>query len=187
MRYSIVDPFEQAFFAMVHLPYLQPFEDVNKRVSRLAANIPFIKGNLSPLSFLDVAARDYLEATLAVYELTEIEPLRDLFVWAYERSCQRYTQMRDALPAPDPVRFRNREALTQIVNAIVRDELPIDDASIRPIAARLAHVRRCRTTYRDGLRGAAWPARRQHRSLSAPAQRVSALARASSRRRPPVT
>lgn len=38
----ISDPFEQAFFILVHLPYLQPFEDVNKRVSRLAANIPFI-------------------------------------------------------------------------------------------------------------------------------------------------
>ena len=31
-------------------PYLQPFDDVNKRVSRLAANIPLIKSNLSPLS-----------------------------------------------------------------------------------------------------------------------------------------
>ena len=29
---AIHNPFEQAFFAMVHLPYLQPFEDVNKRV-----------------------------------------------------------------------------------------------------------------------------------------------------------
>lgn len=38
----------------VHLPYLQPFEDVNKRVSRLAANIPFIRHNLCPLSFIDV-------------------------------------------------------------------------------------------------------------------------------------
>jgi len=39
MAAEIDDPFEQAFFLMVHLPYLQPFEDVNKRVSRLAANI----------------------------------------------------------------------------------------------------------------------------------------------------
>ncbi len=29
---AIQDPFEHAFFSMVHLPYLQPFEDVNKRV-----------------------------------------------------------------------------------------------------------------------------------------------------------
>ena len=31
---SITDPFEQAFFVMVQQPYLQPFDDVNKRVSR---------------------------------------------------------------------------------------------------------------------------------------------------------
>ena len=30
---AIDDPFEQAFFFMVQLPYLQPFDDVNKRVS----------------------------------------------------------------------------------------------------------------------------------------------------------
>ena len=28
---QILDPFEQAFFIMVQLPYLQPFDDVNKR------------------------------------------------------------------------------------------------------------------------------------------------------------
>ena len=54
---AIKDPFEQALFAMVQLPYLQPFDDVNKRVSRLSANIPFIKRNLSPLSFIDVPRR----------------------------------------------------------------------------------------------------------------------------------
>ena len=54
MAAEIADPFEQSFFLMVHLPYLQPFEDVNKRVSRLAANIPLIQHNLCPLSFIDV-------------------------------------------------------------------------------------------------------------------------------------
>ena len=46
---------------MVHLPYLQPFEDVNKRVSRLAANIPFIRHNLCPLSFIDVPQQAYVD------------------------------------------------------------------------------------------------------------------------------
>ena len=51
---AIRDPFEQAFFLMVQLPYLQPFDDVNKRVARVGANIPLIKPNLCPLSFVDV-------------------------------------------------------------------------------------------------------------------------------------
>lgn len=65
MAAEIEDPFEQAFFLMLHLPYLQPFEDVNKRVSRLAANIPLIKRNLSPLSFIDVPERAYVAACWA--------------------------------------------------------------------------------------------------------------------------
>ncbi len=131
---AIEDPFEQAFFAMVHLPYLQPFEDVNKRVSRLAANIPFIRHNLVPLSFVDVPDQDYVEGTLAVYELNRVELLRDVFVWAYERSSRRYSVVRDAMPQPDPVRLRNREALIEIVSAIVRDDLPIDEAAVRALA-----------------------------------------------------
>lgn len=63
---AIKNPFEQSFFASVHLPYLQPFADVNKRVSRLAANIPFIKRNLAPISFIDVPKDIYVEAMLGV-------------------------------------------------------------------------------------------------------------------------
>jgi len=85
---AIKDPFEQAFFVMVQLPYLQPFDDVNKRVSRLAANIPLIKGNFAPLSFTDVPQRSYLHAILGVYELRRAEMLRDVFIWAYERLCR---------------------------------------------------------------------------------------------------
>lgn len=134
---AIEDPFEQALFTMVHLPYLQPFEDVNKRVSRLAANIPFIKHNLAPLSFIDVPERDYLDGVLGVYELQRTELLRDIFLWAYERSCQRYTVVRDALPQPDPLRLRNREQLIEVVSAIVRDDLEIDAEPIRALAAPL--------------------------------------------------
>ncbi|GMT40442.1 MAG: hypothetical protein IEMM0001_1177 [bacterium] len=117
---AITDPFEQAFFAMVHFPYLQPFEDVNKRVSRLAANLPLIRENLSPLSFVDVPERAYIEGMLGVYELNRIELLRDLFVWAYERSCKRYSAARQSLGEPDPFRLRYRMLLTEIVAEIVR-------------------------------------------------------------------
>lgn len=116
---AITDPFEQAFFAMVHLPYLQAFEDVNKRVSRLAANLPLIRENLSPLSFVDVPERAYIDATLGVYELNRIELLRDVFVWAYERSCARYAAVRQSLGEPDPFRLRYRALVTDAVSEIV--------------------------------------------------------------------
>lgn len=120
---AIKDPFEQAFFAMVHLPYLQPFEDVNKRVSRFAANIPLIRLNLCPLSFVDVPVRDYIDGILGVYELNRIELLRDVFVWAYERSCARYAAVRRSLGEPDPFRLRYRGLLAEIVSTIIRQGL----------------------------------------------------------------
>ena len=135
---AIVDPFEQAFFAMVQLPYLQPFEDVNKRTSRLAANIPLIRQNLSPLSFVDVPEDLYVEGTLGVYEINRVELLRDVFAWAYERSCQRYTVLRDSLPAPDPLRLKHREAVRVLVGDIVGDRVRRDDiAGIRRRATAL--------------------------------------------------
>ncbi|MCH6566225.1 MAG: Fic family protein, partial [Proteobacteria bacterium] len=115
----ITDPFEQAFFAFVHLPYLQPFEDVNKRVARLAANLPFIRENLSPLSFVDVPERAYIDGILGVYELNRIELLRDVFVWAYERSCARYSAVRQSLGEPDQFRLRYRPLVAEIIIKIV--------------------------------------------------------------------
>lgn len=120
---AIDDAFEQTFFAMVHLPYLQPFEDVNKRVSRLAANIPLVQRNLGPLSFVDVPPADYTHAMLGVYELKRVDYLRDVFEWAYERSCARYSAVRQSLGEPDAFRLRYRERLKEIVSAVVRDGL----------------------------------------------------------------
>jgi hypothetical protein len=117
---AVREPFEQAFFAMVHLPYLQPFEDVNKRVSRLAANIPLIRHNLCPLSFVDVPAQTYVEGLLGVYELNRVELLRDVFVWAYERSSQRYLAIRQSLGEPDMFRLRFRNELIEVVSQVVR-------------------------------------------------------------------
>ncbi len=117
---AITDPFEQAFFALVHLAYLQGFEDVNKRVSRLAANIPLIRGNLCPLSFVDVPERAYIDGVLGIYELNRMELLRDVFVWAYERSSARYSAVRQSLGEPDPFRLRYRALVAELVAAVVR-------------------------------------------------------------------
>lgn len=117
---TIIDPFEQAFFLMVQLPYLQPFDDVNKRVSRIGANIPLIKHNLCPLSFIDVPEKAYVEGALGVYELNQVELLRDVFVWAYERSCQRYLAITQTMIEPDPLKIRYREALIDAVQIMVK-------------------------------------------------------------------
>jgi Fic/DOC family len=120
---AIKNPFEQAFFLMVHLPYLQPFEDVNKRVSRLAANLPLIRENLCPLSFVDVSEQLYINGLLGVYELNRIELLAEVFVWAYERSCLRYSAARKTLGDPDPFRMRYRSIRKETVASVVRGKM----------------------------------------------------------------
>jgi len=116
---TIIDPFEQSFFALVHLSYLQPFEDVNKRVARLSANIPLTRNNLCPLSFIDVPKQAYVEGILGVYESNRIELLRDIFVWGYERSVKRYLSAREELGEPDPFRLKYRSALTEVIRDVV--------------------------------------------------------------------
>jgi Fic/DOC family len=130
---AIDDPFEQAFFTMVQLPYLQPFDDVNKRVSRLGANIPFIKHNLSPLSFTDVPRPLYTDALLGVYELNDLQLLKEVFIWAYGRSAEQYAAVRQSLGEPDPFRFRHSAAIRQLVAEVIKGRM-----GRRPAAAHIA-------------------------------------------------
>lgn len=126
---AIKNPFEQSFFLMVHLPYLQPFLDVNKRVSRLAGNIPFIRENLSPLSFVDVSEADYVQGLLAIYEFNRIELFRDVFIWAYERSASLYLATLEAIGQPDPFRVRYRDLIRRAVFEVVQNKMDKLEAS----------------------------------------------------------
>jgi hypothetical protein len=137
---AIRNPFEQSFFLMVHLPYLQPFVDVNKRTSRLAANIPLIQRNLVPLSFLDVPEQTYIDGLIGVYELRRVELLRDLYVWGYERSARQYKTVRDSLPEPDPFRLRYRTALTEAIGDIVRRRIPQTEVAIAEFARSMVEA-----------------------------------------------
>jgi Fic family protein len=128
---EIENPFEQAFFFMVHLPYLQPFDDVNKRVSRLGVNIPLNRHNLAPLSFIDVPNDLYIQGMLGVYELNRMDLIKDVFIWAYERSCMRYALIRQSLGEPDPFRLRYRNQIRSLIMEIISQQLNSRQASAR--------------------------------------------------------
>lgn len=133
----IIDPFEKSFFALAHLPYLQPFDDVNKRVSRLAANIPLLKGNFCPLTFLGVPQDIYISGLLGVYEMTRVELLADVFIWAYEHSTREYLAVRQSLSDPDPVRLRYYRQIHDLVGRLVRERSADPLTVIEAEAARL--------------------------------------------------
>lgn len=145
---AIANPFEQAFFVMVHLPYLQPFDDVNKRVSRLAVNIPLNRHNLAPLSFTDVPNDLYVKGLLGVYELNRVQLLKDVFLWAYERSCARYGSIRQKLGEPDPLRLTYRFEIRDLIAAVITQQLDKRAAGeyIAQAAAKLPIADRARFT-----------------------------------------
>lgn len=115
----IRSPHEQALFLMVQLPYLQPFDDVNKRVSRLAANISLNRHNLVPISFIGVPADLYLKGLLAIYEMNRTDLLKDIFLQVCRNSANRYAAVRQTIGEPDPFRIKYREILQQSVTQII--------------------------------------------------------------------
>ncbi len=118
----INDPFEKSLFLLAHLAYLQAFIDVNKRVSRLSANIPLIQHNLVPLSFNDVDKAYYAKAMIAIYELNDISVLRDIFCFSYRRSCEQYKVTRQVIGF-DEIRVRYRKNRREIIRHIIINEL----------------------------------------------------------------
>jgi Fic family protein len=118
---QIKNPIEAAFFLWINIAYLQPFEDGNKRTSRLAANIPLLISNVAPLSFLDVTPDIYAYAMIGVYERLDPSLAVDLFAWTYRRSIRKYAVIIESLGAPDPFRLKYRERLSTAVQKIVRD------------------------------------------------------------------
>ena len=119
---AIVNPYEQSLFLLIHIAYLQAFADVNKRTSRLCANIPLLRHNLVPLSFNAVDKDDYAAAVLAVYELKEPRPMAELYAASYLRTCAEYDATVEA-SGFDAVRVRyrsqRREAVAEIVAHVV--------------------------------------------------------------------
>ncbi len=121
---EIDDPFEQSLFSIVHLSYLQVFEDVNKRTGRLVANIPLIRKNLKPLSFTEVQQAAYVTALLGVYERNDISLIRDLYVWAYTRSSQKYTAIQQSMGEPNVLKLKYRTAINEIVRSMILEQIP---------------------------------------------------------------
>ena len=114
----IRNPYEQSIFLLVHMCYLQAFSDVNKRTARLCANISLIKSNLVPLAFSDVRVEDYMSAMIAVYELQDVRPLVDLYVYSYLRTCAAYNSTIKAIGF-DEIRVRYRKERREVLREVI--------------------------------------------------------------------
>lgn len=79
-------------------------------------------------------------ARLGLYELNQVDLLRDVFVWAYERSCQQYVAVQQSLVTPDILRPRYRQVLGEIIAAVVRGGLPVNEVSVKAMLPGSVHL-----------------------------------------------
>lgn len=83
-------PYTKALSVLLGISYIQPFEDGNKRTSRLATNALLLAHGAAPLSYRSVDENEYREAMLVFYELNSIVPLKKIFISQYDFAARNY-------------------------------------------------------------------------------------------------
>ena len=131
---AIPDPFEQSFFMLVHMPYLQAFDDINKRTSRIASNVPLLKSDLAPMSFVTMDDRDYMDGLLGIYELNNVSLLREVYTDAYVASARNYRALRAEVETPEKAALVYRDFVRKAVRCSVLDWREFRPASIMTMA-----------------------------------------------------
>jgi len=116
---AIHDPFEQSFFLLVHIPYLQAFDDINKRTSRIASNIPLLKADLAPMSYLTMEDSAYIDGLIGIYELNNVSLLREAYIDAYLTSAENYRTLRAEIETPGKAALVYRDFVRQAVRRSV--------------------------------------------------------------------
>lgn len=74
------DAWSKALVALLLIAYIQPFEDGNKRASRLLANACLLAHSACPLSFRSIDETEYKKAITVFYELNNATLMKKLFV-----------------------------------------------------------------------------------------------------------
>lgn len=87
---SLSDPFSKALIAILLISYIQPFEDGNKRTSRLLGDALLMAYDVCPLSFRSVDEADYKKAIILFYEENNAKFFKELFIEQFEFAVKNY-------------------------------------------------------------------------------------------------
>lgn len=87
---KLKSPYAKALIALLGLSYIQPFEDGNKRTSRLIANAILLVNSCAPLSYRSVDENEYREAVLVFYELNSLIAFKKIFIEQYTFAAHNY-------------------------------------------------------------------------------------------------
>ena len=87
---KLADAWSKALAALLLIAYIQPFEDGNKRASRLLANACLLAHDACPLSFRSINETEYKKALTVFYELNNATLMKKLFVEQWRFAVQNY-------------------------------------------------------------------------------------------------
>ena len=87
---KLTDPFSKAIFTTLMISYIQPFEDGNKRTSRLLGNAVLLSGDICPLSYRSINEADYKKAVVLFYEQNSARFFKELFVGQFKFAVGNY-------------------------------------------------------------------------------------------------
>lgn len=81
---------EKALLAVLMISYIQPFEDGNKRTSRILGNAILLADDFCPLSYRSVDEIEYKKAVIIFYEQNNIYSFKKLFLEQFKMAIERY-------------------------------------------------------------------------------------------------
>jgi Fic family protein len=84
------NPFEKGILVMLLIAYVQPFNDGNKRTSRLAGNAVLSTFDCCPLSYRSMDELKYKKAVLLFYEQNNLSYFKKLFIQQFEFAVHNY-------------------------------------------------------------------------------------------------
>ncbi|MDR1365979.1 MAG: Fic family protein [Holosporales bacterium] len=84
------NPFEKAFVTILMISYIQPFEDGNKRTSRILANSILLANNYCPISYRSMDEVEYKKAVILFYEQNSVLYLKEMFIDQFEQAVGKY-------------------------------------------------------------------------------------------------
>lgn len=87
---QIKNPFIKATIAVLGISYIQPFEDGNKRTSRILGNAILLMNNCCPLSYRSVDEVEYKKAMIIFYEKHSLVFFKKLFMEQFAFAVKNY-------------------------------------------------------------------------------------------------
>ena len=124
---QIDDPFEAMVFLVANTSYVHHYEDGNKMMGRILANIPLLRKGLPPLSFVGINKADYTQGLLEYYERKNTSTLSNALVEGYLQAVHVYPSSHEPSQFPKRSELLFRKTIDEIMNFIISGNMEEED------------------------------------------------------------